>query len=127
MRPYPGVETSESAAKKDKRDFKAIARKQETRGIDALIILIRILLSYGWSIKVDPRWKEYDLDTATTFATVAKADLGWTREEDWKLKRIIVTEIGLNSPNTNKGNGWTFAELSNLQSLHPCQLRHGTT
>lgn len=49
LRPYPGFSFRED----DPDDLVRKAKQRDTRGLDALIILIRILSSMGWKIDTD--------------------------------------------------------------------------
>jgi len=67
----------------------------DTRGIDVLIILFRLLTTYGWGFDSD-----YDSDIDSHLTSAEKAfqlnsqlNIGWNREEDWHLKEMILEAL----------------------------------
>jgi uncharacterized protein YjaG (DUF416 family) len=63
--------------------------ESDTRGIDAVLTVVRVLLSYGFTIS--PHVPLTEAEKLTMRA--AGKDLGFVAETDWKLKRSIFNAI----------------------------------
>jgi len=85
MRPYPGTYTEENMADTVE------ASKINTRGIDVMLILLRVLWSFGNDIFQN---RGTFSDEVRAICRTAELNLGWTKEGDWAAKKELFEVIG---------------------------------
>ncbi|KAH8787335.1 hypothetical protein BGZ57DRAFT_1001900 [Hyaloscypha finlandica] len=83
----------------DAQPIESRCREYNTRGVDITIVVIRVLFSYGYTLKCDSTTSK----RVKAILEVASRDLGFDQSSDWKLKRHIYTAWG-----RNPGTSHTF-------------------
>ena len=110
IRPHPGMlikpgdHPTEDPSGESRREKMAT---YDTRGLDIMIVLLRLLMSFAYAMDVN-RGRTTNAEDA--FFQVAQKDLGWDQEKDWELKRYLTEQLEKNEKNLTEKK-WKFSEL----------------
>jgi len=121
IRPFPGVwikPADPTSKDKSPEATRAECAKFNTRALDILIVVTRVLFSYGYTFAPDSNTTRH----VKAIVAVAGRDLGFDQMSDWKLKRHIFDEWNRNPTTTSTLTFRRFLwdpQLQALFSSHP--------
>jgi hypothetical protein len=114
MRPHPGAlaigQGDDPPSTDDERLNLHHARKIDTRAIDVLIVVLRMLIAYGYDMTVPKDPKKFPL-IIRAFYDSATLDLGWNPTLDMLGKAKLLALI------QHSANEYTMEELKGLKPL----------
>ena len=89
IRPHPGIWLEDEAdlGNTSKKPLSGLRSSYDTCAIDILLTLIRVHITFGFAIDTKEPATATALEEA--FLRVANKDLGWTKRDDWMLKRHL--------------------------------------